>query len=786
MGMHARRLIAFDPLVLVVLVTGLLAVGWFAVAPAQTQRPAIRAVLPVLTCLLAIGMWRTGRDSRITGAAGRFWRILAVGMLTYAAGMVVDLAALAVRELSGVPVADAGEIVLYPIAGVCTLCALVVFPTVAQTAIERVKIVLDGATVLLGSATLVWYFVSSKRWQPAAQGWSGLTDGLVLPAFTLVAGCVVLRILLAGASVMSRPTLACFVFGAFSAAAGIILGAEADTVSGRLGATVHVVGLSVCVVGVTFQRQVGPAGSAPLSGAAWRRPFTVLPYGAIAATMTVLIVVISDRLDYRGWAVVIGALALCAVVMARQLAALWENSRLLRHNRELARQLEHQAYHDDLTGLANRALFSEQVRQAVTRTGRNGDRTAVLFIDLDDFKVVNDSLGHQAGDQLLRGVADRLGTAVAESHTLGRLGGDEFAVLVEERAAGSQAAEGEAGDGVAQVADGIVAALDAPFRINGMQVHIRASLGVAAAADGAPGPMELLRNADIAMYAAKSSRKGGWRVFEPAMLTALVARHRLQAALVQAVERDEFVVFYQPIVNLADGSVLGTEALVRWRRPDGRLVEPGQFIGLAEETGLVTEIDRRVLALACAQVACWDAAGGDQLALHVNVSARQLHRADLVADVAHVLAESGLAPGRLTLEITESGLGGDPEAAIGRLVDLAAMGVHLAIDDFGTGYSSLAYLRRMPVDVLKIDKTFVAELAVDGYAPLAQAVVALAHTLGMQTVAEGIDQPTQVPRLQALGCRHGQGFLFAKPLPAAEMAALVHAPAGQPVTTSAR
>ena len=754
---RVRWLVLTDPYASAAVGTALVATGWFALGPATTQRPVVRTVEPLLAGLLAIGMWQVSRDPRLGPAAVRFWRILGLGLLLYTLGMLVDLVGVGLAELSAVRLGISGELVFYPLAGLVTLYALIRYPTLAQTRTERLTLALDVATVLFGTATFVWYLVASRRWHPG-DGWQRLADGLVLPALALVAGFVVLRIMLTGAPVMNRFTVTCFVFGALAAAGGIVVGPGPDTVRGRVASTIHVLGLAVCVVGIAAQRRAGPEPVRP-GGTVWRRPFTVLPYGAIAATATLLPVVLRDRLDYRGWVVVICVVALSAVVMVRQATSLSMNARLLRHNRELTGQLAHQAFTDELTGLANRARFVEQVERALGEGG-----ATVLFVDLDDFKVVNDSLGHHAGDQLLRAVAGRLRGAVDDGYTLGRLGGDEFAVLV----------PGPVDGRGPQVADRIVAALDGPFRITGMQVRVTASVGIAMAG-ATTGTMELLRNADVAMYEAKGSDKGRWRRFEPAMLAALQGRHRLHAALVQAVERDEFVVFYQPIVNLVDGSVRGAEALVRWRRPDGLLVEPTQFIALAEETGLIAEIDKRVLARACSQMASWTGGTSGPLSLHVNVSPRDLHRCDLVQDVAAILAVSGLPPDRLTLEITETGLGNDAEAAVDRLGELAAMGIHLAIDDFGTGYSSLAYLRRMPVDVLKIDKTFVDELAAGEGAPLVQAVIALAQTLGMQTVAEGVAHPDQVRRLLDLGCRYGQGFHYAPPLPASDMAVLVRA-----------
>jgi diguanylate cyclase (GGDEF)-like protein len=760
MGVVARcaRLAGTDRLMAFGLVFGIAAMAWFAVGPVGGQRVGLAVVAPVYAGLIAVGQLRVGVDPRLRPAAKRFWRVLSVSMFTYTAGMLVNLTAL----VFGLHAArDAGETLFYPVAAVFTVVALVVFPTAVRSVGERLRMSLDVATVLLGSATFVWYFLVSRRWRPTNE-WADLADGVVLPGLILVVGFVILRIMMAGANVISRPTTAGFVFGASCIAVPVILDAEAGTPADRVGALVHLAGFLSCLVAIAIQRRVGLAGDG--RPAAWRRSFTVLPYGAVAATLSLLLWVVKPHLDYRSWFVAVGALALCAAVVARQVASLWETSRLLKTNRELTGRLQHQAYHDELTGLANRALFTEHVAEAVAQTRLDGSTAAVLFVDLDDFKFVNDSLGHQLGDQLLAAVAARLRTTVPTLGFLGRLGGDEFALLT---------VAGGDGDGhpARAVAEKVIAALREPFLVSGRSVDVQASIGIAAATVGAPGVPELLRNADIAMYAAKNEHKGGWRFFEPAMLTAVVRRHRLRAALADAVARSEFAVFYQPIVDLLDGSVHGAEALVRWRRPGAATTSPGDFIPLAEETGLVVEIDRFVLYTACREAARWpvDPSGGRPLSLHVNLSARHLHRPDLVDDVAQALRDSGLYPDRLTLEITESGLGHDHEGAIDRLGELVRLGVHLAIDDFGTGYSSLAYLRRMPVDVLKIDKAFTGELTGAVVAPLAQAIIALAAALGMETVAEGIEEPEQVERLLALGCRYGQGYHYGRPMPAEQI-----------------
>ena len=448
----------------------------------------------------------------------------------------------------------------------------------------------------------------------------------------------------------------------------------------------------------------------------------------------------------------------------------------------LEAELAHQAFHDALTGLANRALFHDRVTHALRRRAGRGAEpgaapdVAVLFVDLDDFKAVNDALGHPAGDALLREVAARLLGATRGSDTVARLGGDEFAVLLEGVPAGG------AGPAVARAQ----AALRAPVVLgegDGARAWpARASVGVAHAQPGDTAD-DLLRNADTALYAAKGAGKDRHAVFAPAMHAAAVARLALEADLrhaVAALERGDaaaagFRVVYQPVVSLAGrgGRLVGVEALVRWTRPGGAPVPPLEFVPLAEATGLVVPLGRWVLAEACARAAGWRAAGAAPVRVAVNVSGRQLAACDaLAADVAAALAASGLPPGALTLEMTESVLMQRTDETLGQLRALKALGVRLAIDDFGTGYSSLAYLQRFPVDVLKIDKAFVDGVAdEEGDRAIARTVVALGRALGLETVAEGVERDDQRAALSALGCDFAQGYLFGRPMGAAAIAA---------------
>jgi diguanylate cyclase (GGDEF)-like protein len=436
-------------------------------------------------------------------------------------------------------------------------------------------------------------------------------------------------------------------------------------------------------------------------------------------------------------------------------------------NARLYEELRHQAFHDSLTGLANRSLFRDRVEHALARRpGPGVGLVAVLFLDLDDFKTVNDSLGHVGGDQLLAAVADRLETCLRASDTAARLGGDEFAILLEDLRDESEATN---------VAQRVIDALRPPIRIGGTAAVIATSIGIAVSQPGDDGVTELLRNADFAMYQAKHGGKGRYEIFRPSLREAVSERAALEALLRGAENRDELRLHYQPIVDLTDGSIIGIEALVRWNAPGRGLLMPADFIGLAEESGVIVEIGRWVLEHACRDTQTWRQAFGlDGLSVSVNLSARQFQHPDLVAEVGAALASSGLEPSRLVLEITESVLMQTTTATIGKLADLRRIGVRLAIDDFGTGYSSLGYLERFPVDILKIDKTFIDGIGEHGNRPvLARAIVQLGRALGLLVIAEGIEREQQATALRRLGCTRGQGYLFARPLPADEVEPLL-------------
>jgi diguanylate cyclase (GGDEF)-like protein/PAS domain S-box-containing protein len=434
-------------------------------------------------------------------------------------------------------------------------------------------------------------------------------------------------------------------------------------------------------------------------------------------------------------------------------------------------QLRHLAFHDPLTGLANRSLFFARLGDAIWRVRESGmrHRYAVLFVDLDRFKIVNDSLGHGVGDELLVAVAGLLGGCVRPGDTVARLGGDEFAMLLE-RVNGAEEA--------AAVADRLQRALAGSIRLAEHEVYTTASIGIALGETTYERPEEVLRDADSAMYRAKELGKARHHLFDPSMLARAVSLLKLETDLRRALERHEFALVYQPMVELATGRAVGLEALVRWDHPERGRVNPTDFIGVAEDTGMIGPLGDWVIGEACRQAAAWLALGALPLgaSVAVNLSAKQLARPGLDATIERALDAAGLPAERLELEITESVLMDNPEAAAAALRRLRGRGMRIAIDDFGTGFSSLGYLARLPIDKLKIDRVFVSRLA--SGAPdqaVVRTIVALGASLGMEVVAEGVESEEQRMILSALGCTRAQGFLFARPLEASEVAARVAA-----------
>jgi diguanylate cyclase (GGDEF)-like protein len=442
-------------------------------------------------------------------------------------------------------------------------------------------------------------------------------------------------------------------------------------------------------------------------------------------------------------------------------------ARLRRSNEELGSALatiKQLATHDTLTGLPNRALFTESLTRALARAERHGWPVALFFMDLDRFKNINDTLGHQLGDEALKEAARRISSCIRDSDISARLGGDEFVLLVEEF---------EGPTVLIEVAERILAAIYQPLSIGGHEINLSASIGICTYPVDARDAGTLLSNADIAMYQAKEQGRNRYRFYSPRFNEHSVERLALETGLRYAIERDELVVLYQPKISIATGRIVGVEALLRWQHPELGLLRPDRFIPLAEDSGLIVPIGLWVLRTACATARSWREAGMP-LPVAVNLSARQFHDERLVADVAGILAAAGLAPGELELEITESTVMQNPDQAAALMGEMRRLGVRLAMDDFGIGYSSIGQLKRFPIDSLKLDRTFVRDLPEDiNDVAITRAVIAMAHTLRIGVIAEGVERQAQLDLLRAEGCDEYQGYLCQPPLGLAELVPFV-------------
>jgi diguanylate cyclase (GGDEF)-like protein len=444
--------------------------------------------------------------------------------------------------------------------------------------------------------------------------------------------------------------------------------------------------------------------------------------------------------------------------------------RALRHAIESHRirvETEFIAHHDAVTNLPNRLMLNDRVSQAIRLSHRRNSVTAVLFLDLDRFKYINDSLGHAIGDQLLRSVSLRLLASVRASDTVTRQGGDEFVILLTEMVHPQDAAKS---------AKKILLSLTAPYFIGGHELHIDGSIGISVYPVDGDDAESLIKNADTAMYHAKENGRNNFQFFTPEMNVKVVERQSLEASLRRALEREEFLLHYQPKVNLKTGEITSVEALVRWQHRDRGLVRPAQFVPIAEDSGLILPIGRWVLREACRQARAWQDAGLPPMSMAVNVSAAEFRQSEFVKSIRTVLSETRLDARYLELELTESVLMHDAKFTASVLQKLKEMGIHLAVDDFGTGYSSLSYLREFPIDILKIDRSFVNQITSNsGDSTIVNAIISMGKSLKHLVVAEGIETNEQRIYLQAYHCEEGQGYLFSRPLPAAQFAVLLQA-----------
>jgi diguanylate cyclase (GGDEF)-like protein/PAS domain S-box-containing protein len=433
--------------------------------------------------------------------------------------------------------------------------------------------------------------------------------------------------------------------------------------------------------------------------------------------------------------------------------------------RAMTRKMTHLAQHDSLTNLPNRVLLGDRLREAIILSGRHQRKLSVLFLDLDRFKHINDSMGHVVGDRLLQSVARRLFSCVRTSDTVGRQGGDEFVVLLWEVRRAEDAA---------MTAAKILEALREPHLIDGHELYVSGSIGIVTYPDDGTDAETLMKKADLAMYHAKETGRDSYQFFKPAMKARAVERQSLEDSLRYAIERRELVLHYQPKVDLKSGGIIGAEALIRWRHPQRGLVPPGQFVTIAEDCGLIVPIGRWVLREACRQARAWQTAGLPPLCVAINISPVELRAPGFVAGVRAILKEMGLEPRYLELELTETVLIEDSRSVADVLEELKDIGVFLALDDFGTGYSSLSHLKRFPIDTLKIDQSFVRDLTVDeDDAGIVTAVIGMGKSLHMRVVAEGVETREQLEILQEHGCPQGQGYFFCRPVPAEEFGHLL-------------
>jgi diguanylate cyclase (GGDEF)-like protein len=705
------------------------------------------AVFAAVTCLVAaqraIDSWRL------------FWLLFAVNFGMVAFGRTVwDIMQLGF----GVDTPNNPLVGLPYVGGLgCSLVALLTLPGAPTTARQRLRLVMDG--VIVGAALLL--FCWPTVFYTAADTPKPLLVALIFPLLEIVTFTVILLIAAEGRGAYWR-TFALVCVGLAARAIGdtwYVQQAREGTY--HAGSLVDAGSILFCAcVALAARCELRPAGSPVSRLPGISRLRVLLP----TAVILVAAILAGPPPADPPPLLVVSFAVLFALMLLRQAWVVLENS-------ALTERLARLAYHDSLTGLPNRALLAEGLDAALATATRPG-QVVVLMIDVDGFKRVNDSLGHAAGDRLLSAVAHRLRSVLRPGELMVRVGGDEFATLVTDAAG--------VADG-AMVAERLLAALAAPLEFEGRSFQIGVSIGVAGWTGPARDGDDLLRNADVAMYAAKADGRARFRVYEPGMTRAAVARAELESDLRLALERDEFELCYQPIVDLRTGVMQGFEALLRWKHPIRGLVSPCDFVPLAEETGAIGAIDRWVLGEACREAVRWQRLRPG-LGVSVNFSAGQFARGDLMETVTDALLRAGLPPSRLTLEVTETSLINDAETTVSRLAALSALGIRIAIDDFGTGYSSLAYLRRLPVSLIKIDKVFVDGLGTDPEAePLVQAIMALAASFNLATVAEGVETDRQREVLCSLGCTAAQGYLFARPLYPAAVDALLIASAPIPV-----
>ncbi|MET0415737.1 MAG: bifunctional diguanylate cyclase/phosphodiesterase [Actinoplanes sp.] len=740
----------------------LVAIVWFAAAfGSDTPQPLLWLVTPTFAVLLTAIYWRTSRTPWLVPAARRFWLHLAIVVALVGVATVVQ--AIDVVRFPNVP-GEHNVPLMLAIDGVAVaviMYALHRLPLARRTGTERVRVTLDAATVMLAAAVFTWHFQTRTALRTATV--SQLVSEAFLVVLVQLAVFAVMKVVLSSHVYIDKMALRVL---ALSMLVGSFSSPLAATIAEHSPLYVSQVSIPLVFLcaAVAAERQRLAPPPMPELATARRRPFSVLPYAAVAGVDTLLVVTLWTG-GPGELAVGVAAVLITALVVARQLAAFRDNGRLLD-------RLDHSATHDALTQLPNRVLFHQRLREALDASGE--DAVTVILVDLDDFKTVNDTMGHTAGDTLLVAVAERLRGTVPAGDTVARLGGDEFALLVRD----GTAAERVVRDAIQRLRAGVL--------LEGRLRPVRASFGVVRGiADDDPG--DLLRRADIAMYEAKARGDGGWARHTPGMRARGAALEDASAELRRALDRRELRLHYQPVVDLVGGSVIGAEALIRWAHPARGLIGPASIIPAAESTGMIIEVGAWVVDEACRQLAEWrdDGFAATMRGMNVNASARQLREPGFAQVIAAALRRHGLDPDRLTLEITEStAVGGG--ATADTLADLRRLGVRIALDDFGTGQSTLTLLATCPVDQIKLDRSFVPGAgtvpppagSLDnpgqyGSSVIATAVLQLAHGFGVEAVAEGVETEEQARRLRNLGYDRAQGYHFAAPLPAAAFARML-------------
>ena len=689
------------------------------------------------------------------------WGFVCVAMVGYLIGDLLQVYQEGIRHIADSP--DWSDAVFY----VFFFAGVIGFGTGTRSRMRRWLFLLDTLIITLCAGSILWYFVAGPAATSHGHSAHVVVDAILYPIGDLILLVAVARTLQRGVPRSSEPAVRVM-------ALGIFLFVVADAVQGFLalhsgyggGDRADIPGMTAaaCFV-VAGALQPTVTENEPRSSPSERTGSATISYVAVALLFALVFTIqrhdpLFPDLTILGIAAVTVVLLAIAHVLSRR-AYLGEEAK----NEGLLEELRYQAFHDNLTGLVNRALFSERLGHALDRRRALSSNHAVLMIDLDRFKSINDSLGHDAGDEVLRVVANRLRDAVRRGDTVARFGGDEFAVLVED-VSGRKA--------VTELVQHLLMVVHKPLVLANRELVPEASVGIALTGEEPLTADDLLRCADTAMYQAKQQPHQRYCLFDMAMQSAIDDRVELQAELDGAAGRGELRVHYQPILDLASQRADGFEALVRWAHPTRGLLHPAEFLHLAEEGGLIHEIDTWVLGQACAEARAWQSESPlfARIGVHVNLSPLQLREPDLVETVADALAASGLEPQYLTLELLESSVVDDLELARARLTELKALGVRIAVDDFGTGYSSLSHLRALPIDVLKIDRSFIAEMESSAQAStLVRSLIQLGAALGIDTVAEGIEEEGQLSHLRQDECLHGQGYLFARPLEPAQLRA---------------